>query len=1155
MSAKRPKSALDRACPHPGCEFVGSSYSITHHYNDAHLGRWVGSDADMKEKGFAGCSLCRKLFILNGNKNHRPFRHSPCKEVSSDPATPRSSDPSPSPGRKRSRVTSPPAPRLRARRRSPAPSPSPPPPDGPGDGPGGPQPPDPGGLGPIPRKLSKAAWERESNVALGLLIEHLGPIRSTRDLLERAALGELAKPFATRFFELGGFQKQHGYYVHPAELQRRAAGPFVSNFDAFRVIWLASIQGEPGKAVRQLTDDSRVLSPSDPLVWAQLPSLYPKARRAVEQEPPPPSRDWIPPPANGAERPCPPASDKDFRRALWVLCRDRKTKGAGLHGWSFRKLMQVWGCEGDLACINFLRPAQLVEFILDGTVNVPALRPFFVDQRGVALSKPPKAGSAVPGVRPIGIMVVFTRLAGSYLVQANPDSLKALMHDDCYGFQVRGGPEKLFLNVRTTLRANPTFAWLHCDFGNAFNVINREKILDLADRFPKLRAYLYLVYGAPSSVFYGDQPPILNESGVVQGEPAAGAVFEAAIQPGVTAVRDRHPDIRILGEFDDHHLLGLLPGLVDAFFDLGEVMATEYGLHMQWPKCFLYVQRPEDLDDPAIQRLVDKGVQVVNFAADPAERGMCAAGIPFGSPEFVEAKVAKQQRAALQLLAALDEVLDLQLPAGIPSLHGIYYATRVVVLSLMTYLYRTLSIRITRPFARQLTDAINNQFLCWIGRVDLAGMENAPLDPDRLLLSISLSLPTRLGGMGLVDGWRTAPAAVIGSLRLCGEALQKRTGVFTSSDAVTSLCPELGEALEALEAMGCPPKDDLVAAPSFFALPARGHGQAELTSLLDERQYDHALALLPPGNSPERRRFRSASGAHAGAAFDANPGFCGARMDNVTFAHQACLKLGLRPAQLLGLPALYKCPMPLCHHVGIPGDNHYLLCSIVGFTVRHEYLEEAVKDSAHSLRSRTAIAVVRQPVVAAYLPRRDDQPWPRGKPPAEFKADLLVSALNHHRKLVDHSVVYPTAQYAASSVTNGAAARERELEKIKKYTDRFFFPHAAQIDLVPIGIETFGSIGKSGIEFVGWLAGLGDYLHLNGAGTGDCDGLYSRFVSQTFARLNAALALGNAHMLERWLSKGFPAPATAGIAMEVAHGPDDDDPDFHDPEAAAHAVA
>ena len=72
------------------------------------------------------------------------------------------------------------------------------------------------------------------------------------------------------------------------------------------------------------------------------------------------------------------------------------------------------------------------------------------------------------------------------------------------------------------------------------------------------------------------------------------------------------------------------------------------------------------------------------------------------------------------------------------------------------------------------------------------------------------------------------------------------------------------------------------------------------------------------------------------------------------------------------------------------------------------------------------------------------------------------------------------------------------------------------------------------------MAGLGAYLHLAGAGTGDTDGLYSRFVSQTFSRLNAALIKGNAHMLERFLSKGNPAPAI-GVPMEVVHGPLVDD--------------
>ena len=632
---------------------------------------------------------------------------------------------------------------------------------------------------------------------------------------------------------------------------------------------------------------------------------------------------------------------------------------------------------------------------------------------------------------------------------------------------VSGGPEKLFLTARTLMRANPAFAWLHCDFGNAFNVTSREKILDLADRFPKLRPYLYLIYGAPSSVFYGDQDPIPNEQGFCQGESTAGGCFEAVIQPGINAVRNRHPAIRILGEFDDHHLLGLPHGLIDAFFDLAEVMATEYGLQMQWHKCFLYVQRPEDLADPEIQRLIAKGVQIVNHAADPAEHGMVAAGIPFGTPEFVKGKVAKQLDKALGLLTALNGVLDLKLPAGIPSIHGVYYTTRVVVMSLMTHLFRPLSINITRPFARQLTDAINNHFLCWIGRADLAGPDNVPNGPERLLLSIMLSLPIRMAGMGLADAGRTISSAVVGCLRLCGEHVQKRTGAFTSAEAIASLCPELGEALTALRALGCPRNADLVAEPSFFALPARAHGQAELSHLLDEQNYTRVLSLLPPGNSPERRRFFSCTGAHAGAAFDANPGFHDACLSNAGFSLQACLRLGLLPAPLLKLPDLYRCPMPKCTHVGLRGDNHFLLCKGTGFVTRHSFFETAIVASAHSMRSRIAITVERQPVVAAYLPRRVGVPWPAtGQPPNEFRADVLITVLGHNRKLLDPSVVYPTHEHSGAAVSSGAAARAREAEKVKIYNDRFLFPPSAQIDFIAIGVEVFGTLGKQGIRRV-----------------------------------------------------------------------------------------
>ena len=227
---------------------------------------------------------------------------------------------------------------------------------------------------------------------------------------------------------------------------------------------------------------------------------------------------------------------------------------------------------------------DVIGLILDGAFDRDGIRECFVDQRGIALSKPLKAQELLPSPRPIGIVLIFTRLASSWLVNHYAPHLRDLLDDDCLGFRTPGGAETVALLVQAQLRAHAgeDFAYLHTDLKNAFNELSRDAPLALLDGdLWFLKPLLSMVLGHDSMVRYGSGVTIANREGLIQGMPEAAVLFEVAIQPSVAKVRERNQATQIVGAADDHHLLGALRPLLAAMKDFLTTLQNELGLRGQ----------------------------------------------------------------------------------------------------------------------------------------------------------------------------------------------------------------------------------------------------------------------------------------------------------------------------------------------------------------------------------------------------------------------------------------------------------------------------------------------------------------------------------------------------------------------------------------------
>jgi hypothetical protein len=898
------------------------------------------------------------------------------------------------------------------------------------------------------------------------------------------------------FLALGGYRLSHRKWSFPSKFVS-PTGLTPDGQDVRRIVSLAQ-QGLAGKAAALAAGDSRIRNPAEPGVAELLRACYPAPyglRRNFQ-------------PAVPAD-PCPTPDDAQFRRTLWNICQQRCGKAGGPSGWTFNRCTEVWNCRGDLACSQFLDIARFVRLFLTGALDTDLLRDFFTRQKGLAFSKPPKSDSDQEGVRPIGITECFTRLAGAFLMRTHRTDLLRVMEPDCYGFGASDGSSLLGYSIRSLLREHPDWVWLHTDFKNAFNTLDRNHVADFARRNPRFAPYLQMIYGHTSQVCYSAQLSVPNAEGVIQGMPESAAVFEAVIQPIVRQVRLSHPGVRILGQYDDHHILGDAKDVLEAFLAFAAAMEAEFRLTMQFAKCVLFSASPIAADDQAAYRA--HGVTIRDPTA-PADHGEKAAGVPIGSAEFLEREVSQVFGAAEKLLTRLGDALNFPPTVAQPSMRGLLYTARVCVTSLTDFTLRTICCSVTRPLASRLARALETFILCLLRREDLVDEREAVVG-DRELLRWRIFLGVKKGGIGLPDGERLCAAAVVGFLRRCGPNLQSRLSLFTSPSAIALCLPELSIALDHLRSQHVDLPAEWVAMPSFFRLEPAGRVQAGLMDASDE----HRRLLLVQRLSAEASQreallgLLSAMGDHSGALLTSSPRLFDTDVADNHFRISVSLRLGITPALLMDLPSgPFACP--LCSKPCSAYGLHALGCTKLSHIPKHNDIEATLAGLCREARN-AGLSVVTQPRVATFLPRNPAGP----EHESDLIADLLIETAHNGRRLVDVAQVLVSH---SDSLQPGSAARRMTKTKEDKYRAHFIFsdaPHA--IKLVPFVVETFGRMNKEALELLTWLGHLKHPLQQVDGSVRDLDGLLGSFMARAYTRIAAALAHGVGSRFELWRSR------------------------------------
>ena len=637
--------------------------------------------------------------------------------------------------------------------------------------------------------------------------------------------------------------------------------------------------------------------------------------------------------------------------------------------------------------------------------KVPAsVSPFLCGARLHAANK--KDG----GLRPIAVGNLLRRLTSKALVRAIEGKVNNLLAPHQLGVGTRGGCEIIVHSVKEALKRDPSRWVLQIDLQNAFNSLDRSKMLaEVAQHLPECLPWAVTCYGTPSHLQFGSHS-LSSSSGVQQGDPFAGDCFAITLQPVVETIQAEVPTLAAHSWFfDDANAVGNLEELGQVV-DIVRREGPALGILLNDDKSSIWsplALGPGEKDPlkRGIKRVEDSGIKLL--------------GSPIGDRDYVERF----------LKARIEKVRSIT--SELPHLHQPHLEfvllRSTLALPKIIFLLRTTDTTSLKPILQDF-DCITREALSRIlGRpVTQEGWEQA-------------KTPVCMGGLGLRAAEDHADGAFAtsftSSLPLCRQLLQ-----LGDEDDSLSLSPAL--LANIFNKMG----EESVPSSEYFV----GRDQKAVSSQIDLCNMNLLQEQArEKGDDRDTARLNSVciKNSHCGDWLNVvpNPG----------------LSLLLQPAEFvvalryrLGLPVFGdNGPCPAC---GRPSDNlgdHALNCAWQGERIaRHNHLRDILHDTA---------------VAAALAPTKEGRfllPGQEGKP-----ADILIPHWTGGKDTaLDVTVINPlqSAEVRGAATTPGHAlntAHKRKLDKSWEACQR------QGIEFIPIAVESFGAWHPSAVAEVSKL--------------------------------------------------------------------------------------
>ena len=376
------------------------------------------------------------------------------------------------------------------------------------------------------------------------------------------------------------------------------------------------------------------------------------------------------------------------------------------HGWR-RICTSYHGASADMC--NAL--ASLARHLCTDYVD-PAGLTAFTACRLIALDK-------CPGVRPIGVGEVVRRIVGKAVLSV----IGVEIQQSAGSFQLCAGQpsgcEAAIHALRHIFDDVTTQATLLVDASNAFNNLNRQlALVNISTLCPAFSRILINTYRNDAKLFVGGET-ILSQEGTTQGDPLAMAMYALALVPMITRLSNV---VKQVWYADDAAAAGHLTGL-RSWWDILCDIGPQFGYFVNSSKTFLIVK---EMHLPMARAIFkDTGIQFTT-------EGRRYLGAAIGSAVFVKSYVSVKVKEWSDELSWLSEI-------GLTQPHAAYSALTHGLLGRWTFLSRTLP-DIGELFS-PLEQTIRMHLLPALsGKCTFS-------DEERKLLS----LPSRLGGLGIID--------------------------------------------------------------------------------------------------------------------------------------------------------------------------------------------------------------------------------------------------------------------------------------------------------------------------------------------------------------------------------------------------------------------
>ena len=348
-----------------------------------------------------------------------------------------------------------------------------------------------------------------------------------------------------------------------------------------------------------------------------------------------------------------------------------------------------------------------------------------------------------PGVRPVGIGEVVRRIIGKCIMEVvNDDIRKAAGNlQVCAGHQAGG--EAAVHAIREIYEEEECEAVLLVDATNAFNTLHRKTTIhNIKIKCPSFATYIENTYKQPADLFIMGQGEetghsLKSREGTTQGDPVAMAMYSIGLTPLQNETNLENTGVRQVAYADDLTGAGKVSDLKQ-WWDKVTELGPEVGYFPNARK-FILIVKPAHYEN-AITVFGESEVVVTC-------EGQRHLGAVIGTEEFKKDYITGKVKEWIEEVEKLATIAKTEpQPAYAAFVHGVKHR--------WNYIMRT--VPGVSELLQPLEDCIRDKLIPeWIKNIWLNATERD-----------FLTLPTRLGGLGLINPVKRAEEEHQNSMRI-----------------------------------------------------------------------------------------------------------------------------------------------------------------------------------------------------------------------------------------------------------------------------------------------------------------------------------------------------------------------------------------------------